>query len=178
MTKPLPATAISTSSATSRRRRQQRLGIDEHPDRHEEQDREQVAERDDLGGGLVGDVRLRDDDPGDERAERQRQPEHGARDERGEERGRDDGQQEQLARALPRHRPQDPRHDPGPDEVGEREEERRLAQGEEQRTDHVAAGQRRQRDDERDRDQVLDDRPADRHAAVERVELAPVDAAT
>ena len=53
-------------------RRKERFGIDEHPDRHEEQDREQVAERDDLGGGLVGDVRLRDDDPGDERAERQR----------------------------------------------------------------------------------------------------------
>ena len=41
-----------------RRRREERLGIDEHPDRHEEQDREQVAERDDLGGGLVRDIGL------------------------------------------------------------------------------------------------------------------------
>ena len=91
------------------------------------------------------------------------------------ERGRDHGQQEQLARTLPRHRPQDPRHDAGPDEVRQREEQRSLAQCEEQGTDHIPACQRRQRDDERDRDQVLDDRPADRHAAVERVELAPVD---
>ena len=74
---------------------QRRLGdegrrVDEHPDRHEEQDREQVAERDDLGRRLVRQVRLGHDDPADERAEGERQPEHGARDEGRQQRGRDD----------------------------------------------------------------------------------------
>ena len=68
-----------------------------------------------------------------------------------------------------------PRQQARPDDVGEGQEDRGLDQGRRERDDDVAAGERRQRDDEHDRRDVLDDRPADRRAAVGAVDLAAVD---
>ena len=97
--------------------------VQQHPDRHEEQDREQVAERDDLAGRLVRQVRLGDDDPGHERAEREREPEHRAREERGQQRRREHREQEQLRRPEAADGPEEPRQDARPHDVGEREEQ-------------------------------------------------------
>ena len=149
--------------------------IHEHPDRDEEQHREQVAERRDLGRGLVRQLRLRHEDAGHERPERQRQPEHGARDERRHEGRRDDRQQEQFTRAQAGDDGEHPRQEARADDVGEGQEDRGLHHGRRERHDHVTAGQRRERDDEHDRGDVLDDGPAHRRTTVRAVHLAAID---
>ena len=112
-------------------------------------------------------------EPGDERAERERQAEDRARQERGQQRRREHREQEQLGRAQPADRPEQPRQHAGADDVGEREEQRGPDEREQDRGRQVAAvGERLQQRDEHDRDQVLDDHPADGRPAVEAVELA------
>ena len=71
--------------------------VEQHPDRHEEQDGERVAQGQGVRGGLVAQVRLADDRAGEERAERERHAEDRRRDERDPERDREDRQREQLA---------------------------------------------------------------------------------
>ena len=98
------------------------------------------------------------------------------------------GQREQLARALAGDLVEQPGHDPGAGHEHQRREDRRLAEGQGElaersearsrrgrRPSRRASGaMRRQQDEHDDREQVLDDEPADRDAALGRVEVAAV----
>ena len=73
--------------------------VEQHPDRHEEQHREGVAQRQRVLGGPVADRRLVEHHAGEERAERERDAEQRVRGERDPDRDRQHRQREQLARA-------------------------------------------------------------------------------
>ena len=52
-------------------------GIEQHPDRHEEEDGERIAQRQGVGRGLVAHVGFADHRAGEERPERERDAEDG-----------------------------------------------------------------------------------------------------
>ena len=66
---------MPSTPSDEHRRVEQRAVIKEHPDRDEEEHREGVAHRQDIGRGLVADFRLPDDHAAEERAERHRRAE-------------------------------------------------------------------------------------------------------
>ena len=150
-------------------------GVEQHPDGDEEERREDVAERRHVGGRLRPEPRLADDEPGEERAERDRHGEDLGREERDAERDDEHRQREELGRAGASdafHRRRDEAAAHQPDERGE---DRCLAEREAERTrdaGRVAAlrRERRQHHQREHREQVLDDQPADRDVAVARAE--------
>ena len=70
--------------------------IEQHSDRHEEQNGKEIAERDDLGCRLIRQVGLGQEEARDEGTESERQAEYGTREERGQQRRADHGQEEEL----------------------------------------------------------------------------------
>ena len=160
--------------------------VEQHPDRHEEQHGEGIAERERVRGRLVAHVRFAHDQAGEERAERERHPEHRRRDERDAQGDRKHGQREQLPRALPSDDQQQPRHDASARDDHDDGEHRGLPDGEDDGheriagggpTDAFAAKERRDRGKEHedeDRQEVLDDQPADRDPALRCLELVAV----
>src|SRR2546422_4840698 len=81
-----PYTTLSRSRQAGEGERgvlEDEVELDQHPDRHEEERDEDVAERQELRHGLVGVVGLRDDEAGEERPQRERRP-HRLGAERGE----------------------------------------------------------------------------------------------
>ena len=89
--------------------------VEQHADGDEEQDRECVAQRQRLGGGMVTDVGLRDGRAREKRAEGERDAEHGRRAEGDAKRHREHAQREQLAGSGLGDLDQDPRHHAGAD---------------------------------------------------------------
>ena len=71
--------------------------VEQHADRHEEQDGEGVTQRERVGRRLVAHVRLAHDDAGEERAEREGDTEHARCDEGDAQGDGQDGEREQLA---------------------------------------------------------------------------------
>ena len=160
--------------------------IEQHPDRHEEEDGERIAQRQGVGRGLVAHVGFADHRAGQERSEGERDAEHRRRQEGEPDRDGEHGQREQLLRALVRDEGQEARHETGAGDDHDDHEEGGLAE----RQGDVAEGaeaigrclvgpaeerrDRRQQDEDDDRHQVLDDQPADRDPALRRVELAAI----
>ena len=77
-------------------------GIEQHADRHEEEDGERIAEWQGVGRGLVAHVGFADHRAGEERPEGERDAEHGRGQEGEPDRDGEDRQREQLLRALVR----------------------------------------------------------------------------
>jgi hypothetical protein len=125
-------------------------------------------------------IRLREHDAGEERAERERDIEQHRRAVCDAERDRQHGEREELARARARDLVQDPRHDAAPADEHERDEDRDLQRREPEAEqelaglDRSAAGRRRERGQEHQREhhrEILDDEPADGDPAVQGIEL-------
>ena len=75
----------------------QEAGVEEHPDGDEEQDREDLAQRQRVGGDLVARVGFADHRAGQECSQRERDAEHRVRDVGDAQRDRDRGEGEELA---------------------------------------------------------------------------------
>ena len=150
-------------------------GIDQHPDRDEEEAGENIAQRHDVAQDLVREVRFADDDPGHEGPERERQPEEGRAVGQAERRHADREHED-----LPAAQPGDPVEDPGQHPQPDRDQQDQEEAGLGHFPDHVA-GQvravgrhRREHDDQDHRGQVLHRRPGERQAAMGRIDLAGI----
>ena len=125
MSAALTGTIRMTAMPRARRRRP-RTRVDEHSDRHEEDASEHVAQRTELARDLVADVRLADEQSGQERAQCERQAEQLADIRRAECDGYD-GQDEDLAAAQQSDTLEEPRQHLQAERQQDREEDRRLA---------------------------------------------------
>ncbi len=108
-------------------------GIEQHPDRHEEQHREGVAQRQRLLRGALAERRLAQDHAGEEGTERERDLEESCRPVGDAERNREHREAEQLARAGMRHVMQEPRNDAAPDHPHQGKECHELAKRDRER---------------------------------------------
>ena len=146
--------------------------LDQHPDRHEEQRNEDVAEGQELRHRLVGVVGLRDDEAGEERPQCERSPDRlGA--ERGERAHENDRDEEQLAASGLQDLGEDARHDrTGRDEHSDHDE-CRLAEGDDEPggAPGGASREERQREHHGHDAQVLEDQDARGEPAVGGVDV-------
>ena len=143
--------------------RQDRAGVEEDPDRDEEEGAEQLAERDDLSEHAVGEVGVGQGQPGDERSERNAHPQRAGREggADGDDRHADD---EQLPRPQAGDQAEQPGQEPRPADDQQRDEPEGHGTPNDQAADALvlAAAERREGDDQHHRDEVLHDRDAER----------------
>ena len=136
----LPTTRTTTRKAIGQMS-SRKAGLDQHADGDEEERREEVADRDDLGQHLAVELRLGDDQtrPGRRRGPATAPP----RGWRGRAEGdQDDGQQKQLARPGPGDDVEDPRHEARAEHDDRDERDRRRPQRADQADDQVIARRR------------------------------------
>ncbi len=149
--------------------------IDERPDGHEEERHEHVAERQEPRERLVRVLRTVDDEPGQERAEGQREAR--GLGERGGAQAHREGHQEEHLVAVHPGRAGHQRRDDARGHVAGRHQQQ---QGPPQRArdggepSRVEGAQGRDDHDEDHHREILDERDADHDAPVPRVQLAPV----
>ncbi len=149
--------------------------VDQHADRDEEDAGEDVAERRHVGEHLVAVLGLRDQEPGDEGAQGEREAERVGRP--GEAQAdRERAEHEQLAAARAHDEVEEPRHqEPGGDHHQHHRQER-AAEAERQRAGrrrHRAAEDRGEHDHRHDQE-VLVEEDRERHLAVRGLRLAPL----
>ena len=164
----LPATMTATMRATWPACAIDVARIEQHADRHEEQQSEHVAQRRHVAEGLMAQLRFAEHHAGDERPDRKRQsqligegpdPDSGG----------DDRHEKQLSRSPPEDPPQQGGQQPGADEDHGQQEcggDQAGLHEARQRAAHVAHV--RQDDQHRHNRQVLDDQHPDHDAAGQR----------
>ncbi len=150
--------------------------VEQHPRRHEEQAEQHVAERLDVLLHLMAERRLGNEHPGDERAERERQPE-AVGDERGAERDEQQVQHEQLLRAAPRDDVEPARHEALADDEQQRERDHDLDRREAEREREILrrlGAERGDHDQQRHHREILEQQHAEDVAAVLGLDLEPL----
>ena len=150
--------------------------VEQHADGREEDAAEERAEGDDVGERLLAVLRLRDEQPGQERPDGQREPRGGAH-QRGADGEEADAEREEIAVPQGRHPVERPAHREAP---ADHQRRHRAEAGEhphpERRQALPAAGggEQRQQRHERHDAQVLEQQDRHRFPPVRRVELAAV----
>ena len=141
--------------------------LQQDPDRDEEEGAEQLAQRHDLTQHAGGQVGIGKRKAGDEGAERHAHPERAGR-EGGADGDDGDGDDEQLARAQACDEPKQPREHPRAAEQDQGDESERHDDGADEPQPGLVglAAERREADDQHHRQEVLDDRDAERRPSV------------
>jgi hypothetical protein len=161
-------------------------GIEQHPDRDEEQDGEGVAQRQRFIRRALAERRFAQDHAGKECAQRERDAEQLGRPEGYRQRDRQHAEPEQFPRTRVRDVVQDPRDEAPTDHEHQADEDGHLDDGQQQQTgqaqveaelvcdrirnagavaDALQVGQRGEQDQRQHHRQVFDDQPSDRDPA-------------